>query len=279
MTPGGMRLRPRVSTRERISPRRETMRISTRWLSPRLRASSVLGVGTGLDVIIDLHPVEIQLAVMQHAVLLHGVVTRLFRDDAVRDAPDFLGMFTVFRVGHRHVGRQAMGEGAHLARRAAGRGLAGERERAVARLGNLTRQQMDVVDHLVGPDAAHMLVEPHGPQRHDLAVRVGIKLGQRLEEAHTRIREMSTQEVERRVDHTVLRLSQQAGRKELDGIRIDFPISRQDIAEMTGTTLHTVSRILSSWESKGLVKGGRQKLLVCNLPGLAQLAEGEASQV
>jgi len=81
------------------------------------------------------------------------------------------------------------------------------------------------------------------------------------------------------VAHAVLRLSQQAGRKELDGIRIDFPISRQDIAEMTGTTLHTVSRILSSWESKGLVQGGRQKLLVCNLPGLAQLAEGEASQV
>ncbi|MBW9073824.1 Crp/Fnr family transcriptional regulator [Agrobacterium deltaense] len=116
-------------------------------------------------------------------------------------------------------------------------------------------------------------------QNPHLAVSAMQTIGQRLEEAHTRIREMSTQEVERRVAHAVLRLSQQAGRKEMDGIRIDFPISRQDIAEMTGTTLHTVSRILSSWESKGLVQGGRQKLLVCNLPGLAQLAEGEVSQV
>jgi hypothetical protein len=42
---------------------------------------------------------------------------------------------------------------------------------------------------------------------------------------------------------------------------------------MTGTTLHTVSRILSAWESKGLVQGGRQKLLVCNVEALSALAE------
>ena len=107
-----------------------------------------------------------------------------------------------------------------------------------------------------------------------LAVSTMQTIGQRLEEAHTRIREMSTQEVERRVAHVVLRLSRQAGKQEQGGIRIDFPISRQDIAEMTGTTLHTVSRILSAWEHKGLVEGGRQKLKVCDLPGLALLAEG-----
>lgn len=48
---------------------------------------------------------------------------------------------------------------------------------------------------------------------------------------------------------------------------------------MTGATLHTVSRILSSWESKGLVQGGWQKLLVCDLPGLAQPADGDTCQV
>jgi CRP-like cAMP-binding protein len=107
-----------------------------------------------------------------------------------------------------------------------------------------------------------------------LAVSAMQTIGQRLEEAHTRIREMSTEEVERRVAHAVLRLSRQAGRKEEDGIRIDFPISRQDIAEMTGTTLHTVSRILSAWEARGLVEGGRQKLLVRDMNGLSALADG-----
>ncbi|SDH08323.1 Crp/Fnr family transcriptional regulator, partial [Bosea robiniae] len=73
-------------------------------------------------------------------------------------------------------------------------------------------------------------------------------IGQRLDEAHTRIREMSTEEVERRVAHAVLRLVEQAGKPVEAGMRVDFPISRRDIAEMTGTTLHTVSRILSAWE-------------------------------
>ncbi len=109
-----------------------------------------------------------------------------------------------------------------------------------------------------------------------LAVNAMQSIGQRLQEAHTRIREMATEEVERRVAHAVLRLIRQAGKKEGTGIRIDFPISRQDIAEMTGTTLHTVSRIFSAWEAKGLVEGGRQKLLVLDAHGLQVLAEGHS---
>lgn len=99
-------------------------------------------------------------------------------------------------------------------------------------------------------------------------------IGRQLEEAHTRIREMSTQEVERRVAHALVRLSLQAGRKEPTGIQIAFPISRQDIAEMTGTTLHTVSRILSAWETQGLVECGRKRVLVRDFHRLSDLAEG-----
>lgn len=107
-----------------------------------------------------------------------------------------------------------------------------------------------------------------------LAVSALNTIGQRLEEAHTRIREISTEEVERRVAHTVLRLTRQAGRTEEAGVRIDFPITRQDIAEMTGTTLHTVSRLLTAWEEKGLVKSGRQKVTVVEPHRLFALAEG-----
>ncbi|OYR15031.1 Crp/Fnr family transcriptional regulator [Brucella thiophenivorans] len=111
-------------------------------------------------------------------------------------------------------------------------------------------------------------------QNPGLAMNAIQTIGKRLEEAHTRIREMSTEEVERRVAHVVLRLAQKAGKKEENGIRIDFPITRQDIAEMTGTTLHTVSRILSGWETKGFVLGGRQKLTVTDKQGIRRLAEG-----
>jgi CRP-like cAMP-binding protein len=98
-------------------------------------------------------------------------------------------------------------------------------------------------------------------------------VGARLQEAHTRAIELSTEEVECRIAHALLRLANQAGRKVAQGIEIDFPITRQDIAEMTGTTLHTVSRILSAWEDEGLVEGGRQRVVLKDMKRLAEVAE------
>ena len=98
-------------------------------------------------------------------------------------------------------------------------------------------------------------------------------VGQRLQDAHTRIRELSTEEVERRVAHAVLRLIQQAGRRTEHGILIDFPVTRQDIAEMTATTLHTVSRVMTGWESDGLVTSARRRIVVKDPHKLHVIAE------
>jgi len=110
-----------------------------------------------------------------------------------------------------------------------------------------------------------------------LAVNMMQTVGGRLQDAHTRVIEMSTEQVERRVAHALLRLAQQAGRKGEDGILIDFPISRQDVAEMTGTTLHTVSRLLSAWEDQGLVDSGRQRISIRNPHKLFLLAEAPSN--
>lgn len=99
-------------------------------------------------------------------------------------------------------------------------------------------------------------------------------VGSRLNDVQTQVVEMATEQVERRVAHSLLRLIRQSGKKTEDGILIDFPISRQDIAEMTGTTLHTVSRLLTAWEEKGLVKSGRQQVTVVEPHRLMVLAEG-----
>ncbi len=107
-----------------------------------------------------------------------------------------------------------------------------------------------------------------------LAVNTLQTVGSRLQDAHARVVEMSTEQVERRIAHGLLRLAQQSGRKVEAGVQIDFPISRQDVAEMTGTTLHTVSRVLSAWEDRGLVAGGRQKITILEPHRLFVLAEG-----
>jgi CRP-like cAMP-binding protein len=100
-------------------------------------------------------------------------------------------------------------------------------------------------------------------------------VGRRLQDSHERVMEISGQQVEQRVAHALLRLAKQAGRNVESGIEIDFPISRQDVAGMTGTTLHTVSRILSAWEQQGLVASRRMRIVLRDAHKLFVIAEGE----
>ena len=58
-----------------------------------------------------------------------------------------------------------------------------------------------------------------------------------------------------------------------EGVWIDLPLTRQDLAEMTGTTLFTVSRTLSAWEEKGLVVLGRERVIIRFPHGLVSIAE------
>jgi CRP-like cAMP-binding protein len=106
-----------------------------------------------------------------------------------------------------------------------------------------------------------------------LALNVVRMMGDRLQEAHTRVKELSTEEVEHRVAHTLLRLVAQSGRNTDEGILIDFPITQQDLAQASGTTFHSVSRVLGAWESVGLVTVGRRKVVVRDVQGLSRVAE------
>jgi len=99
-------------------------------------------------------------------------------------------------------------------------------------------------------------------------------LGVRYRDMQIRLRELSTEKVERRLAHTMLRLAAQAGRRTAHGIEIAFPLSRQDLAEMAGTTLHTVSRTLSGWEEQGIVDSGRRRVIVRNQQKLSEIADG-----
>ena len=96
-------------------------------------------------------------------------------------------------------------------------------------------------------------------------------LGARLGEFQARVTELATRAVEQRVAGALLRLASQSGRKVPEGIEIAFPITRGDIAEMTGTTLHTVSRLLAAWERDGIVASTRRHVVVTQPHRLAVL--------
>ena len=93
-----------------------------------------------------------------------------------------------------------------------------------------------------------------------------------IQEMQSRYRELATEKVERRIARAILRLTAQMGVKNADGnIELDF--TRQDLAEMSGTTLYTVSRVLSEWERRGLVEAGRERVVLSNPHGIVQIAE------
>ena len=98
-------------------------------------------------------------------------------------------------------------------------------------------------------------------------------LVQRIHDAHDHIRELTSERVERRLARTILRLTKKIGVKSESGIRLNMPLSRQDLAEMCGTTLYTVSRILSEWQRDGLVEIGRESVSIQKPHNLVLIAE------
>jgi CRP-like cAMP-binding protein len=97
-----------------------------------------------------------------------------------------------------------------------------------------------------------------------IAVNLVRIAGTRLRDTENRLRELATQRVERRIAHTILRLAAKAGHATDDGTAIGFPLSRRDVAEMCGTTLHTVSRTLTRWEKDGWIETNQQCIVIRN---------------
>lgn len=93
-----------------------------------------------------------------------------------------------------------------------------------------------------------------------------------IQEMQARYRELATEKVEQRIARVLLRLTVQSGQKADEGIELSF--SRQDVAEMSGTTLYTVSRVLAEWERQALVEARREQIRIINPHGLVRIADG-----
>jgi CRP-like cAMP-binding protein len=97
-------------------------------------------------------------------------------------------------------------------------------------------------------------------------------VAERLRFLEERYRELATEKVPARLARTLLRLLGQIGRPHRGAVLIGM--SREDLAQMTGTTLFTVSRLLSHWQSMGFLEAVREAVIVGEPRYLARIAEG-----
>jgi CRP-like cAMP-binding protein len=87
-------------------------------------------------------------------------------------------------------------------------------------------------------------------------------LANRLQELEERFREVATEKVAKRLALTLFRLIKHVGKEGQEGIRVS--LSREELAQMVGTTLFTISRILSKWSEEGFVLARREAVVVCD---------------
>lgn len=98
------------------------------------------------------------------------------------------------------------------------------------------------------------------------------EMAEHMTDALTRVRELATERVGQRLAHTLLRLMHQVGEDAPGGLLIPVPLTRQELADLTGTTLYTVSRTLSKWQADGVLETSGRRLLIRSPRQLEALA-------
>jgi CRP-like cAMP-binding protein len=93
-----------------------------------------------------------------------------------------------------------------------------------------------------------------------------------IQEMQERYGELATKRVDQRIGLALLRLAAQSGSRDVEN-GITLPFSNQDLAEMAGTTLYTVSRCLSDWQKRGIIDTGRGRVTLLAPHELVRIAE------
>lgn len=89
-------------------------------------------------------------------------------------------------------------------------------------------------------------------------------LTMRLVELTNRLAELTGGRVEPRFARLFLKLADEIGRPERGGVFVPMPLSRQELADMTGTTIETAIRIMSRWNKQLLVRTEKEGFVILN---------------
>ena len=94
----------------------------------------------------------------------------------------------------------------------------------------------------------------------------------RLAELTRRLAELSGARVEARFARLFLKLCDQMGKRERGGVFVPMPLSRQELADLSGTTIETAIRIMSRWQKEDVLHTEKDGFVVLNRDALDEAA-------
>ncbi|MBI5639294.1 MAG: Crp/Fnr family transcriptional regulator [Nitrospirae bacterium] len=96
-------------------------------------------------------------------------------------------------------------------------------------------------------------------------------IGDRIKGSHETLKSIALEKVESRIASLLIKLSDKAGEKTTEGVIINMKLTKQDLAEMVGTTVETSIRTMSKLSKAGLVSSKAGKIVIRDLAKLKSL--------
>jgi CRP/FNR family transcriptional regulator, nitrogen oxide reductase regulator len=99
----------------------------------------------------------------------------------------------------------------------------------------------------------------------------------RLRSAHDRLRSLALERVEQRLARMLLTLADKIGERR--GEMTLLSVTRQELADMIGTTVETTIRITSKWQQLGIISSSRHQIGLAELTTLREIAQGKSTEL
>jgi len=100
---------------------------------------------------------------------------------------------------------------------------------------------------------------------------MAVNIGDRIKDTHETLKSIALEKVESRIASLLIKLSEKSGEKVAEGVAINMKLTKQDIAEMVGTTVETSIRTMSKLAKAGLVVSKSGKIVIRDLEKLRSL--------
>jgi CRP/FNR family transcriptional regulator len=108
-----------------------------------------------------------------------------------------------------------------------------------------------------------------------VATEMIMELGRQLQEAHVTIKSLAVDRVEQRIANILLKLADKLGIPEGAGVMLNLALTRQDLADIAGTTVETTIRVMSRFTKTKIIKPVSGKILILNPQALRHISEGK----